>query len=179
MSTMYTPQHDPPLAVERFLATPGMAVLALWTAMVAFQVALDPFSPGVLFSLALGELEPRTAILLGTSMLLGGVGALVGMLNSWDNRTRAWALERGAWVLVIAGWLSYAIIVARTFPGSTISWGSPLFYCLMAGARIVALVLTEKAARRNRAVKAAVDTLAEQGREGGAGGPATVEHPGH
>lgn len=176
---MYAPQHDPPLAVERFLATPGLALLALWTAFVAFQVALDPLSPRVLFSQELGELEPRTAILLGVFMLTGGVGALVGMLNSWDNRTRAWALERAAWVLVIAGWLSYSIIVARTFPGSTISWGSPLFYCLMAGARIVALVLTERKARRNREVKAAVNTMAEQGREGGTGGPAATEHPNH
>ena len=176
---MYAPQHDPPLAVERFLATPGLALLAFWTILVAFQVALDPFSPRVLFSQALGELEPRTAILLGVFMLAGGVGALVGMLNAWDNRTRAWALERAAWVLVIAGWLSYSIIVARAFPGSTISWGSPLFYCLMAGARIVALALTERKARRNREVKAAVNTMAEQGREGSGGGPATVEHPDH
>ena len=174
---MYTPQHDPPLAVERFLSTPGVALMAVWTVLVAFQVALDPFSPGVLFSLALGELEPRTAILLGAFMLVGGVGTLIGMLNSWNNRTRAWALERAALVLVIAGWLSYAIIVGRAFPGSTISWGSPLFYCLMAGARIVALVLTEKKARRNRAAKAAVNTMAEQGREGSGGGPATVGHP--
>lgn len=176
---MYAPQHDPPLAVERFLATPGMALLAFWTILVAFQVALDPFSPRVLFSLALGELEPRTAILLGVFMLTGGVGALVGMLNAWDNRTRAWALERAAWVLVIAGWLSYSIIVARAFPGSTISWGSPLFYCLMAGARFVALVYTEKDARRKRAMKDAVNTMAEQGGEGGTGGPAATEHPDH
>ena len=176
---MYVPEHDPPLTVERFLATPGLALLAFWTVLVAFQVALDPFSPRVLFSLALGELEPRTAILLGVSMLAGGVGALVGMLNSWDNRTRAWALERGAWVLVIAGWLSYAIIVGRAFPGSTISWGSPLFYCLMGGARIVALALAEKKARRNRAVKAAMGTATETGRERSGGGPATTEHPDH
>ena len=153
--SVYMARKDPPSITDRTLSHPGLVQPAAWTMLVALQIAADPYVPTLLFSIALGEVRPWAATMMGVFMLLGGAAVVVGILNSWDNRTRAWALEKAGWILVSTGWLVYAILVMRVFPGSTISWGSALLTPLIGVVRVRALTHIERQAQRAREVMAA------------------------
>lgn len=156
MST-FVPSHEPPLWWERCLGNPIMLV-ALWSVLVAAQVLVDPWLAGFQPSPLLGELPRWTAVSLASTLGLGGLGASVGLLNGWENRSRAWAIERSGWLLSAVGWIAYAVVVLQGFPGSTISWGSALALSATAWLRIIALKLMERRTRRIRSEVAAAMT---------------------
>lgn len=156
MST-FVPSHDPPLWWERCLGNP-IILVAFWSVLVASQVLVDPWLPGFQPSPSLGEVPRWTAVSLATTIGLGGAGAIVGLLNSWENRSRAWALERSGWLLSAVGWIAYAVVVIQGFPGSTISWGSALVLSAIGWIRITALKLMERRTRRIRSEVAAAMT---------------------
>ena len=80
------PSHDPPMWWERCLTHP-IVLIAVWSVLVAVQVLADPWLPGFRTSPSLGELPRWTAVSLATTIGLGGVGAILGLLNSWENRS--------------------------------------------------------------------------------------------
>ncbi|WP_145000709.1 hypothetical protein [Kocuria rhizophila] len=164
MST-FVPSHDPPLWWERCLGNP-IVLVAVWSVIAAAQVLADPWLPGFQPSPSLGELPRWTAASLAATIGLGGVGAIVGLLNSWENRSRAWALERSGWLLSAVGWIAYAVVVLQGFPGSTISWGTALVLSAIGWLRITALRLMERRTRRIRAeMDAAITEPKEATRE--------------
>nr|WP_312964319.1 hypothetical protein [Kocuria rhizophila] len=164
MST-FVPSHDPPLWWERCLGNP-IVLVAVWSVIAAAQVLADPWLPGFQPSPSLGELPRWTAASLAATIGLGGVGAIVGLLNSWENRSRAWALERSGWLLSAVGWIAYAFVVLQGFPGSTISWGTALVLSAIGWLRITALRLMERRTRRIRAeMDAAITEPKEATRE--------------
>ncbi|MCG7425044.1 hypothetical protein [Kocuria rhizophila] len=164
MST-FVPSHDPPLWWERCLGNP-IVLVAVWSVIAAAQVLADPWLPGFQPSPSLGELPRWTAASLAATIGLGGVGAIVGLLNSWENRSRAWALERSGWLLSAVGWIAYAVVVLQGFPGSTISWGTALVLSAIGWLRITALRLMERRTRRIRAeIDAAITEPKEATRE--------------
>lgn len=149
MST-FLPAHEPPLWWERCLSQP-IVVIAAWSVAVAIQVLVDPWMPNYAPSISLGELPTWTAVWLSAGIGTGGTTALIGILNSWDNRSRAWAVERAGWILQSVGWVGYAVVVIDEFPASTIAWGSSLALALMGVLRVIALHLMEKQTRRKLA----------------------------
>ncbi|WP_431695600.1 hypothetical protein [Kocuria rhizophila] len=161
----FVPSHDPPLWWERCLGNP-IVLVAVWSMIAAAQVLADPWLPGFQPSPSLGELPRWTAVSLAATIGLGGVGAVVGLLNSWENRSRAWALERSGWLLSAVGWIAYAVVVLQGFPGSTISWGTALVLSAIGWLRITALRLMERRTRRIRAeMDAAITEPKEATRE--------------
>lgn len=148
--SQYVPRNEPASWGDRLLSHPGLVLVAWWSMMVAIQVVLDPFVPSALFSRSLGEIPAWLGSAMGSTIGGGGTAVLIGILNRWDNRTRAWAVEKAGWVLLSAGWVAYALVVMRAYPGSTISWGTPMVYALIAVVRCTALRLTERDAMTKR-----------------------------
>lgn len=148
--SVFKPTNDPPSLWGRVRGHPEVWVAA-WSVIVAAQVMIDLWVAGFKPSPSLGELPLATAALLSLALAGGGLCALTGVLNRWDNRSRAWAVERAGWLVMAVGWACYAWVVFRVFPGSTITWGSAIMLTIMAVTRLLALKAMEHQARQKRA----------------------------
>lgn len=155
----FHPRNDPPTVWDRTQASP-FVVVALWSVVVGVKLGLMPLFPSFTPSPALGTLPAWTAIALAGGLVAGGLMATVGLWNSWENRTKAWGLERSGWIILAAAWTAYAFVVVQKFPGSTISWGSALAYCVIALIRVAAIkAMKAEAQRVKKQVAADIESL--------------------
>lgn len=160
--SVYTPTNEPPGWAERILSHPEV-LLAMLSVAQGAQIMVDPLLPHFLPSPSLGEVPLALAVYMGLVLAAGGVLATVGVLNGWDNRSRAWRVERSGWLMLAVGWGSYGAVVVNAYPGSSVAWATAGGLVAVSLARMLALHLMERAARRAREQRRAMaDTASQQ-----------------
>lgn len=146
----YVPRHKPPKWWERVLTHPmenGIAILCAYSAMkLIIAVILAVTTPG---NSGLMDMPPWLLLIVGSVLAFGALCAMLGL--HWKllhDVGRGWAMERLGWSMVIAGFMSYTVIVLTFFPNGIANIPEYMLICAMSSARVIALLLVERRVRK-------------------------------
>lgn len=122
---VYQPKHSPPTWVDRVLVHPMETTVIAASFSFGTLVSLSILVPGFVPSASMDKMPLMVVILVGLSLIIGGVLSIVGL--HWQGQlAKGWAIERFGWLLSFGGFGAFAATVFLFYPASMFSWGIPL-----------------------------------------------------
>ena len=143
----YQSRHEPPWLIDRWMAHPGMATIAVWSIIAGAALLTSALVPAIIVSQAVDQFPRWLSLALSATVGSGGILATVGLLRPLRRLDTSWIIERAGWWLAGAGWASYGVAVLAEYPSSILAWGTSLSITLAAGSRLVALHSIERETR--------------------------------
>ena len=122
----------------------GLGVLA---ASSGVQVLMTPLFKDYAPSLSLKAIDPLLGLILAVFITMGGIQAVTGVLWMGRRISTGWVLEQVGWLFVAAGWIGYALLVAYTFPFSTIGYTMAFSIGVIAAFRAYVVWTIERSVR--------------------------------
>lgn len=136
-------------------------ILALFFVCCGFVLTVHALAPqillldqGIIFA------HPMVNTVAGVMWIVGGVGALIGILRPDRYISNSWSIERGGWVNLALGWAIYSTATFVVAPLALLSILVGIAFVAVSVARLAEITAGERTAKRFKDVSRRFEDLA-------------------